>query len=184
MYAYLNMQSFPVDLRDEWGCPWTLYPGRAVKGDFYARFAAPSGQLSMVHADRLDPDDIVRESKARTQRVVESWAHVFKKVDPVLVQLPLRAQPTPVIVPTPEPLPTEYEACSVCDVEYPAPVELHHTADECVSNCEEALLEIAAGEVGQSEAETPASPEAPTEVAPSKDAPAKAKKKKVRAGSK
>jgi hypothetical protein len=92
-FVFINLEKTILHITDEWGAPIVVKPNQVVAGTWYARFAKPSGVLTMVHADRVPAEDIVFHAKARNPRVKGSWEETANRVDPILVHLPERSTP-------------------------------------------------------------------------------------------
>jgi hypothetical protein len=87
-YIYMNLNTYPVEVRTPWGVPLTLRPNTAVKGDFFSRYALPKGSLSMVHESRVAASAILFTAVPESDRAKEIWKMQAKKDDPILVEIP------------------------------------------------------------------------------------------------
>ena len=105
VFVYMNLNRYSVVVSGPYGGPIEIPRNRAVKGDFYARFAQPSGPLSMVAESQVAPSAILAqfEVSARTEQQAEVWAKQKKETDPLLV----KAVPPSVAAPVAPPVVVE-----------------------------------------------------------------------------
>lgn len=86
-FVFLNLEGYAVQVQDQWGAAFAVPPNKAVKGEWYARFAKPAYALSMVHESRVSQEAIMwdRVAEPKNERVAGSWAETRKRTDPFLI---------------------------------------------------------------------------------------------------
>lgn len=83
-FVYMNLNSYPVVISGPYGGPLTVPRNKAVKGDYFARFAQPSGSLAMINERLVAPAAIIAEIKPNSETTASIWADQKAAVDPIL----------------------------------------------------------------------------------------------------
>lgn len=130
-FVFMNLNTYNVTVNTERGVPLTIPLNKAVDGDFFVRWAAPNGPLSMVQRSKVTAEAIIYVAVPRNEHVEKQWEKDFVKADPALSTPPFAvAAPAPVAVEEPvvveeEPVeePVEQENREVEAEAVPASVE-------------------------------------------------------------
>lgn len=101
-FVFMNLNTYNVTVVTERGVPMTVPLNKAVDGDFFVRWAAPNGPLSMVMRSKVTPEAIIYTAVPRNELVEKQWEKDFGKADPMLTTPPVSvAAPAPVVVEEP-----------------------------------------------------------------------------------
>lgn len=85
---YLNLNTYPIAITTERGMSLTVNSYKAVKGEYFATWAAPRGPLSMVHETEVSPEAIIYEAKPWAVTDEARWLETKAKLDPAIFEVP------------------------------------------------------------------------------------------------
>ncbi len=99
-FVFMNLNLYAVQITTEAGVPLAVPRNKAVKGDFFSRFSAPNGPLSMVHEDRVATEAIIHVAEPRNEITAVEWGKRAAADDPILTTLPAPAvvEATPPVI--------------------------------------------------------------------------------------
>jgi hypothetical protein len=100
-FIFMNLNTYSVTVTTERGVPLTVPLNKAVDGDFFVRFSAPNGPLSMVQRSKVTPEAIIYVAVPRNEHVEKQWEKDFDKADPMLATPPVSVAPALVAVEEP-----------------------------------------------------------------------------------
>lgn len=83
-FVYVNLNPYTVAINGPFGGSMSVPRNKAVKGEYFARFALPNGPLTMMPDHRVAPTAIVFEVKPINDTVAEAWDKKKAAVDPLL----------------------------------------------------------------------------------------------------
>jgi hypothetical protein len=121
VFVYMNLNMYTVVVNGPFGGPLPIPRNKAVKGDYFARFAQPQGSLAMMPEHLVAPHAIICDIKPPSPNVAAVWAQQKDTADPALFSGTVPAASaasgatagdtsivsTPGIVMTPPPAPQE-----------------------------------------------------------------------------
>lgn len=87
-FVFMNLNIYSVQITTEAGVPLAVPRNKAVKGDYFSRFSAPNGPLSMVHEDRVAVEAIIHIAEPRNENTAAEWGKRAAADDPILTTLP------------------------------------------------------------------------------------------------
>lgn len=92
-FVYMNLSGYAVVVNPPFGGTLVIPANKAVKGEYFARFAQPVGSLTMVNEVSVPPSSIVFEAKPLNEAVAARWDKTKKQTDPLLGEVPVELQP-------------------------------------------------------------------------------------------
>jgi hypothetical protein len=92
-FVYMNLSGYAVVVNPPFGGTLVIPANKAVKGEYFARFALPAGSLTMVNEATVPPASIVFETKPLNDLVAARWDKTKKQTDPILGEVPVELRP-------------------------------------------------------------------------------------------
>lgn len=82
-FVYVNLTGRDAVVNGPFGGAFTIPNNKAVKGEYFARFAQPKGPLTMFDEDKIRKELVLFTVKPLNEDVSKAWAETKAKVNPI-----------------------------------------------------------------------------------------------------